>query len=588
MKEGAFVVQVRRLLVAGVLVLAALPAPAARSAPAAPATRSAESPLRFPADEPGRHAEAWFRAYNAGEDSMRAFVTTHVAPDALARRSVERRLEVYREMREEHGALTPLRVAGGGNASVQVTARAEFGPALSIEFDCEPEPPHGLLGLLVRDDDSEPSGGGGVAPPSGPALSDAQLAAALEAAVDSLSRAGSFSGAVLLARGATTLHRRAYGLADRSARRPNRPETKFNLGSVNKIFTHVAILQLAEQGKLRLTDTIDRFLPDYPKEKGSKITVGMLLEHRGGTGDIFREGFREKRLGLKTGADWYAYVRDLPLDFAPGTRRAYSNAGYVLLGAIVESVSGENYYDYVRKHVFEPAGMTGTDSYALADRVADRATGYTHEGRETSARRGEGAEGARLEPNDGFLPARGSAAGGGYSTVDDLARFVEALRAGKLLGPESAAGFVGPGEALGIAGGSPGVNAALEAMGPYTLVILSNLDPPSAERVASTMRRLLRGGEAMAAPPGRGAGRRAAGDEGPLRKPKETFVPREGVEVPMSMATHLPAVEVMVNGKGPYRFAIDTGGSGAARVDSAFAAALGLPVVGEVWGGDPS
>jgi CubicO group peptidase (beta-lactamase class C family) len=583
MNEWAFAVRRRKLPVAGWMVVAALLLAAASVA------RADDSAPMFPSGEPGRHAEAWFRAYNAGEDSMRAFLAAHVAPAALARRPVESRLEIYREMRAEHGALTPLRVADGGDSSVTVSARAAIGPALSIEFECDPDPPHGLLALRVQDDESVPSGGGGGPEPApGPALSDPELAAAFGAAVDSLARDGSFSGAVLLARGATPLLRRAYGLADRSAKRANRPETKFNLGSVNKIFTHVAILQLAEQGKLRLTDTIDRFLPDYPKEKGSKITIGMLLEHRGGTGDIFRDEFREKRLGLKTGADWYAYVRDLPLEFEPGTRRAYSNVGFVLLGSIVESVSGESYYDYVRKHVFEPAGMKNTDSYAASERVPDRAVGYTRDDERGGPSKGVGAGRAALHSNDGFLPARGSAAGGGYSTLDDLARFVEALRGGKLLGPENSALFVGPNGGLGIAGGSPGVNAALVAVGPYTVVVLSNLDPPSAERVASKARRLVRGGDASGGPAGHADAGRAGGDNDAMMRPLRSDVPAGGVEVPMTMATHLPAVDVMVNGKGPFRFAIDTGGSGAARVDSAFAATLGLPVVGEVMGGDPS
>ena len=584
----------RRNLPAAPFFRRLFPLAAAALLVAASSARADHAALSFPASEPGRHAEAWFRAYNAGEDSMRAFFAAHAAPAALARRPVDARLEIYREMREEHGALTPLRVADAGEASVTVSARAAIGPPLSIAFDCDPDPPHGFFSLRVQEDDNGPIGGGGgdaaggaSEPEKGPALTDPELAAAFGAAVDSLARDGSFSGAVLLARGSKPLQRRAYGLADRSARMANRPETKFNLGSVNKIFTHVAVLQLAERGKLRLSDTIDRFLPDYPRAKGSKITVGMLLEHRGGTGDIFRDGFDEKRLDLKTGADWYAYVRDLPLDFEPGTRRAYSNVGYVLLGAIVESVSGERYYDYVRKHIFEPAGMKNTDSYAAAERVPDRAIGYTRDDPREGASKGTGAGRGALHANDGFLPARGSAAGGGYSTVDDLARFVEALRSGTLLGPENSALFVGPNGGLGIAGGSPGVNAALEAVGPYTVAILSNLDPPAAERVASKARRILRGGAAMgalAAPAGAG---RAGGDDA-MMKPGSSSVPAGGVDVPMTMTTHLPAVDVMVNGKGPFRFAIDTGGSGAARVDSAFAASLGLPVVGEVWGGDPS
>ena len=574
--------------------------------------QAADIAIKFPATEPGRHAEAWFQAYNAGEDAMKAFLPAHVAPAGLKRRPVEARLDIYRSMREEHGALTPIRVAeDGGESSVTIIARTANGPALSIQFDCEPEAPHGLLGLLVMDADAEPDqdvaiGARPMAEPDEPEdpsatspLTDKELAASLAGLTDSLAASGAFSGAVLLAHDDAPLLRKAVGLADRGAKRANRPDTKFNLGSINKIFTEVAVLQLAEQGKLKPTDTIDRYLPDYPKEKGSKITIQMLVEHRGGTGDIFRPGFEAKRRGFHTTADWYAYVRDLPLDFEPGTKRAYSNAGYVLLGAIIERASGMDYYRYMREKIFGPAGMTDTDSYAFADRVSNRAVGYTtKEGRLNS-------KDGPLRSNEGTLPARGSAAGGGYSTVDDLSKFVAALRAGKLLDAEHASRFVGPHAGLGIAGGSPGVNAALEVSGPYTVVILANLDPPAAEKFMGRARRLLRRAEGMprrqvrtsmvggpGAPgaPNGGPGRGPVGepDDGPLMKPEHSSVPPEGVEVPMELATHLPAIEVMVNGKGPFKFAIDTGGSGVARVDSALAAQLGLPVVGEVWGGDPS
>ena len=594
------------------------------------AVQAADTAPHYPAGEPGRHAEAWFQAYGVGEGAMRHFVKEHVAAAALARRPMDARLEIYRSMHDEHGSLTPLRIIESDPSSVTVLARAEFGPLLSIQFNCDPEVPHGLFGLMVQEAETEDAAGEPAGPgirqkreeeaPSGPPLTDAELGKSLAAMVDSAAATEAFSGAVLLSRGETTLHRRAYGLADRSAKRANRPETKFNLGSINKTFTHVAIMQLVEQGKLRLTDTIDRYLPDYPKEKGAKITIAMLIDHRGGTGDIFRPGFGAKRLSLRTASDWYRYVRDIPLDFEPGTRHAYSNAGYVLLGAIVESVSGMDYYRYVRERIFEPAGMKETDSYALNDRVADRATGYTREGALGSKPGRDGVrEGASptMRTNLEFLPARGSAAGGGYSTVDDLARYIEAMRSGKLLGSELADRFVGPDGGLGIAGGSPGVNASLEAVGPYTLVVLANLDPPAAERLSARARRLIRRAEGMRrAESGRGvegigddgqAGDRRRGDgsgdagsggdgggphhadaDDPLSAPQRSFVPPQGVEVPMTLATHLPSIEVMVNGKGPFHFAIDTGGAGAARVDSAFAAAMGMKVVGEVWGGDPS
>jgi len=139
-----------------------------------------------------------------------------------------------------------------------------------------------------------------------------------------------------------------------------------------------------------------------------------------------------------------------------------------VLGAVIERVSGASYYDYVREHIFRPAGMTATDSYAKDSLPPNTALGYTRGGP------GESTQGP-LRPNLDLLPGRGSAAGGGYSTAPDLLRFALAMQAGRIAGA--------PRQAMGIGGGAPGINALLEAgmPGGYTLVILANLDPPAAE-----------------------------------------------------------------------------------------------------------
>lgn len=559
-------------------------------------------PKPFPDDKPGRVAAAWFDAFNGGDAAARAFFQDQFTPEALARRTVEERLEIWKSLRAEHGKLTPLRVTEAGESALTVEARADQGAALTMGFEFEPEAPHRFLGVRIEvGGPGEPGDGAEGTAEAGPPLGERDAVAAVGAYLDSLARDEAFSGAVLLAKGAKPLLHRAYGTADREAKRPNRPDTKFNLGSINKSFTQVAIYQLAERSRVRLDETIDRYLPDYPKEKGSKITVRMLLEHRGGTGDIFNERFDRARTTLRTTADWYRHVRDQDLEFEPGTRRDYSNAGYVLLAAIVEAVSGEDYYDYVREHVFRPAGMIATDWYALDEKTPNRAVGYTRD-----ERHGRGfRRGTALRTNVETLPARGSGAGGGYSTAEDLLKFANALRDGKLLGPEYAERMGG----LGIAGGSPGVNAALDMVGPYTLVVLANLDPPTAERTAGTVRSFVRRlpdarvGRAHGAPEGRGGGHGGPGGQGGavvvkkagsggaedrLARPERSWVPPGGIEVPMTIAGHLPAIEIMVNGKGPYRFGIDTGGQGSLRVDDDLAVELGMPEVGEVWGGDPS
>jgi CubicO group peptidase (beta-lactamase class C family) len=586
------------------MLLPLLAAALVAAAPAAPKRPE------FPPNEAGRHAVAWFEAYNKGDDAMKAYLGSHVAPAALKRRTLEDRMEIYHDIRDARGKVTPLEVKEFTDSSVRAIARGERGGRFAITFRCEEEAPHKLLGLQIEDlppEEGTPEGaddGGysGASPgPAGPAMTAAQVVTALHAYVDSLAKAGSFSGAVLLAKGDRVLAREAYGLASRRYAARNSVDTRFNLGSINKAFTRVAIEQLAAAGKLSLDDTIDRYLTDYPREAASKITIRMLLNHRGGVPDIFGPKYRASdRTSLRTVSDFVALFRDEPLRFTPGTREEYSNGGYVLLGAVVEKVSGMDYYDYVRKHIYEPAGMKETDSYEEDDPVPNVATGYTR------------ADGPGSSWRDAFptKPGRGSPAGGGYSTVGDLYRFAQALRSGKL--------GVERGEALGVAGGSPGTSAMLLMLGDWTLVALANLDPPAAERVATHATPWLR--RAGAPAPGghhiSARDRHAAADEDtptapaapaissrvaavaatpagagldrPSSRPGATYLPDGGVRVPMEWTGHVASVSVMINGQGPFRFGIDTGAAGCARIDADLARRLGLAQIGETMVGDPS
>ncbi|HSS45549.1 MAG TPA: serine hydrolase domain-containing protein, partial [Thermoanaerobaculia bacterium] len=205
---------------------------------------------------------------------------------------------------------------------------------------------------------------------------------------------------------------------------------------------------------------------------------------------------------LFTLSDFAKLFVNKPTLFPPGKGRQYSNAGYIVLGLIVEKVSGQSYHDYVRDHVFAPAGMISSGPSARGVSAGDLAVGYTRGAEGAASGGGAGA----LHPNTQTLPARSSSAGGGLSTVEDLLAFEEALRTGKLLPPAWTAwaysdktsppsdGDRIPKDAnLGIAGGSPGVNAVLEADAgrDFTIVVLANLDPPIAERTATKIRKWI-------------------------------------------------------------------------------------------------
>jgi CubicO group peptidase (beta-lactamase class C family) len=216
----------------------------------------------------------------------------------------------------------------------------------------------------------------------------------------------------------------AYGLADRERKIPNTMKTRFRIGSMNKMFTAVAILQLVQAGKLGLNDPLGKYLTDYPnKDLASKVTISELLSHTGGTGDFFGPEFDKHRLELKTHEDYVKLYGSRPVRFEPGSRFEYSNYGFLLLGNVIEKVSGRSYYDYVQEHIYKPAGMTSTGSEPEGQAVSDLSVGYTKMGTD------------KWHPNTDFLPYRGTSAGGGYTTVGDLLAFANALRANKLLNP---------------------------------------------------------------------------------------------------------------------------------------------------------
>jgi CubicO group peptidase (beta-lactamase class C family) len=322
-------------------------------------------------------------------------------------------------------------------------------------------------------------------------LTQAQALAALSDHAAERAAADEFAGAVLVARRGKVLLKDAWGRADRKAGVANTPATRFRIGSMNKMFTAVATLQLVEAHKLALDDPIGQHLRRYPnKEVAAKVTVRHLLTHTGGTGDIFGPEFDQHRLGLREHRDYLKLYGSRGLNFEPGARFEYSNYGFVLLGALIEHVSGATYDDYVRDHIFRPAAMRSTGALPEAVEVPERAVGYLRL-----------SPASAWEPNTYTLPWRGTAAGGGYSTVGDLLRFAQALGSGGLLSEATLAeatrphqqqygyGFDVQGQgrlaSYGHGGGAPGMNGEMRVFPElgYVVVALSNLDPPAASEL---------------------------------------------------------------------------------------------------------
>ncbi|HEX6085984.1 MAG TPA: serine hydrolase domain-containing protein [Thermoanaerobaculia bacterium] len=428
------------------------------------------------AQDPGEErALGWVRAYNSGSaEQMEAFALAHYTPEVLARRDAAGRRALFEQMQQRHGKLTVESVAAE-NGELRLEVKPERGGAMALTFRVEPAAPHRIAGLAIDI--------GGPAEDRGPALPPLEGIAALD---DYIRKLGDFSGTVLVAKDGEVQFEKAYGLANRAKNIPNKTTTRFNLGSITKDFTKVAIGQLAQAGKLKLDAPILTYLPNYPnKEVAQKVTVQQLVDHTSGLGDVFTERFwKTKPEVMETPQHFIDFFAADPLKFEPGKGEAYSNYGYVVLGAIIEAVSGRSYFDYIQKHVFDRGGLAGSGFFNVRKLPADTAIGYTLRGGGSEPR-----DNSEMRPS-----VRGIPAGGSYSPARDLLRFDRALRAKKLMNDEWTRWmFHGdPNAEVTWAGGSPGVNAAVSSNATWTVVVLTNQDPPRAEKLAPKILQSLR------------------------------------------------------------------------------------------------
>jgi len=240
-----------------------------------------------------------------------------------------------------------------------------------------------------------------------------------------------FMGSILIAQNGQILLNKGYGYANLEWQIPNSPTTKFRLGSITKQFTAASILLLAEQDKLKITDLIKKHMPDAPSA-WSNITILHLLTHTSGIPNYTSfPDFASRTTSMLTPEQQLELFRNKPLDFQPGSSYAYNNSGYVLLGHLIEIISGQSYQDFVVNNIFKPLAMndSGYDSHSAI--ILQRASGYTI-----------GSGGLR---NDDYLDMSiPYAAGSLYSTTQDLCRWVEKLFGGEILSPESLKKMITP------------------------------------------------------------------------------------------------------------------------------------------------
>jgi len=441
-----------------------------------------QGPVAFPETAAGRQANAYLQAFNSQDESiMRAFLEKHLAQASLEARPVDERMAIYRRLTTDLAKLTPVKIMKAEEYALIVIAHSSTDEWVQLVFDIDEEPPHGIAGISIRLLPEPPD----LDEPTTP-LTEAAMQEELRAYMAGLVDKDGFSGVVLVAKGEKPFFHEAYGMASKEYNVPNLKDTRFSLGSINKFMTEIAVEQLAGKGMLGLDDKIGKYLPDYPnRDAAAQVTIRQLLDMTSGIGDFFGDKFdatpKDRIRDLK---DYLPLFAEEPLLFVPGTSSQYSNGGYVVLGLIIEKASGKTYFDYVRDNIYAVAGMNDTEHLEADVPAANVASGYTRKWVEN------GEAGAYWRNNIYSRPARGSSAGGGYSTAEDLVRLIGAIRSGKIPAPERWRLAAAQGGAL--AGGAPGINAFLGTVGDdYVAVVLSNYDPPAATKVGQRIKNMV-------------------------------------------------------------------------------------------------
>lgn len=464
----------------------------------------------------GRRARDLFEVLNvAHPPHVRSLMVSAFDPESWADMTADERYAWFMGVRQRHGV---LQIHGArhfesgvrDNELVLLLVGRASEQWLAAHMSVDPDPPHLIQSFTLMP----------ARPPEKAVskLSGMQdVVRELSSYLDRQAEADRFSGAVLLAKDGDVLLRKAYGQASKAYGVANAPDTEFAIASLNKMFTAVAIMRLVEDGKLSLGESVGKFLDDgwLDPAVAASITIEHLLTHTSGLGNYMTDEWREgSPLRFARWQDYKPLIAAQKTAFAPGQGWQYSNAGYFLLGLVIERVSGRPYEDHVREHVYAPAGMRNTAFHASDDVVPNVATGYI---------KAPGRQPSGYRENVLVVGYSGTAAGGGYSTVDDLFAFAKALRIEKLL-PKSrlesmwtatpasqkvlsyGMGFevrqTPSGRVIGHQGGHHGMSSVLamhEGHG-VTLAVLSNYDA-AAQMVSGQLDALLsRVGTVPAAP----------------------------------------------------------------------------------------
>ncbi len=425
-------------------------------------------------------------AFNGSVEEFEKYVQEAYTPAMLERVSAEKRKSFHERVRSDFGTISVRKVERKSEARVVVTIAGSTGAQGALTLDLELAEPHKVAGMRFEIDDEEAKG------PPVPVhgkMSAEELAVAIEPYLAELTKTDQFAGTVLVARDGKPFFEKAYGLADRSYGVPNTVQTRYNIGSINKHFTRIALARLMSEGKVSPADTLGKHLPDYPNPAARDATIQQLVDMEVGVADFFGPDFaREGKQKFRTNRDYYDWVAPRALLFAPGKGKEYCNGCYIVLGEVVARVSGTPYEKYVEEHVFRRGGLQ-TAAFLFSDAIVPNvANGYT-----------------RRDPD---LPMHSNvlmrgvgpcAAGGAYATARDLLALEEGIRTAKLMDPERTAWFYGADKPFAgrvsretqYGGGAPGINVSVKGGATWTVVVMTNLDPPAASDLGAAIYQAL-------------------------------------------------------------------------------------------------
>ena len=489
-----------RLVLAGALFAAAA---LAVSGAAAVSAAHAQTPAPAAADPAvdKRMADSFMAALAADGTARDRWLEQHVAGKPFMPKAE------FKPVMESLAKVPGLRAEGFNRRGrwLEIFVVRADGKAAEIDLDMDPADGTKIMGLVPL-----AAPGRYPRPLVSKPVGEAGLKAAIADRVKWAANRDDFSGAVLVTKGDRVIYSGAYGFAEKDNGGRITTDTRFHLGSMDKQFTAVAVGQLVEAGKLSLDTRLIEVLPDYPnRDAAAKITIRQLLTHTAGMGGLFdREAYQRDKLKPFTRvSELLPMFAAEPLQFEPGQGANYSNEGFVVLGAVVEKLSGQSWFDYVRANIFARAGMTHTGWPAIDEIAPGRAVGYRF------AEDDPLGFGQR-RPNWNFLGYRGNSCGGGYSTVGDMVKFLQALRAGKLLKPETVELFTTPhpgglrNYGMGFTrtpegartvrghdggGAASGINSDAKMIWEtgYAYAVMGNYDAPFAEAVADDIAKML-------------------------------------------------------------------------------------------------